>query len=62
MKTVKVIINKDGSKIEMEVNGVSGASCTDITSRLRAAIGVAEDSKLKNEYYESVATDVVIHG
>jgi len=61
MKQIRVVINSDGSRVEIDVNGVSGSSCSDLTKSLLSAIGSVADSKIKNEYYESVLSEVVIN-
>jgi len=53
MPQIKVSINNDGSKVEMEVEGVKGGSCKDITTQLQAALGGASDEKLTSEFYET---------
>lgn len=52
MKTVRVTISPTGG-IEMEVEGVHGGSCVDLTRNLEEALGMDPgDRELKNEYYE----------
>jgi hypothetical protein len=49
-KTVEIIIDPKTGKLEFEVNGVVGESCTDITDVLTRGHEV-EDSQLTEEYY-----------
>lgn len=52
MPNVRVKISKDGSNVQVGVEGVAGASCTDLTQSLEAAIMGGEVKKdLTDEYY-----------
>lgn len=50
--TITVKVSADGAETSMEVNGVKGASCTDITKGLTDAIGMITDSEKTPEYYQ----------
>lgn len=52
MKEIKVIISKDGSGVELDVEGVKGSSCEDLTKDLLEALGSIEKSEKKPEYYQ----------
>jgi len=49
----QIIARIKGNKVEFEVNGVTGASCTDITKQLEEAVGKTESQELKSEFYET---------
>jgi hypothetical protein len=40
-------------EVHMEVKGVKGKGCLDLTKPLEAALGKVEARKLKSEYYET---------
>lgn len=48
---VKIIISKDG-KIQMEVDGVKGKKCIDITDDIEKILGSVQERKLKPSYYD----------
>lgn len=48
-KQIQIVI-KNG-KIDMEVLGVSDASCSDLTQALSSALGTVEDVQHKPEFY-----------
>lgn len=50
MAKVDVYISKDGT-VTIEVNGVQGKGCQDITKILQESLGVTVDSDLKPEYF-----------
>lgn len=58
MKTVKVRISPDGSIVEVDVDGVQGSSCKDLTEGLIKAIGEVDKSEHKPEFYQEVGIDV----
>lgn len=47
---VHIIINPKTGQVEFEVEGVMGASCTDITKALTKG-HVVQDEKLTEDYY-----------
>lgn len=51
-----VRISPDG-KTQIEVDGVQGESCTDVTKKLEEALGTTVDTDLKGEYYEAEETE-----
>lgn len=51
MKKLHIIIDSKTGKVEYEVEGVVGASCTDITSALTKGHQI-EDEQLTEEYME----------
>lgn len=54
---IKVVISKDG-KVELEVNGVKGMSCMQLTEALEAALGnEIMDREMKPDAYEQSASD-----
>jgi len=48
---IKVIIAKDG-KTTIDVNGIKGPSCKDVTKRLQEALGTEVESETKDEFWE----------
>ena len=50
MKQIKITISPEG-EIKVEVSGVKGKSCTDLTRQLEAALGDTERSKKKPDYF-----------
>ena len=51
MEEIKIIIAKHG-KTTIDVNGIKGPSCTEVTKRLEAALGTAQERDHTDEYYE----------
>lgn len=47
---ITITIDKQG-RTEMEVDGVKGQSCTNLTEKLVEAIGFRVSEELKPEYY-----------
>lgn len=45
-------ISEGKRKVEVEVDGVKGESCTDLTAPFIQALGVSEDQTLKADFYE----------
>ena len=39
-------------EVQIQVKGVHGASCLDLTKGLEAGLGTVEERKLTGEYYE----------
>lgn len=53
MPNVRVKISPNGGKVNIEVEGVAGASCTDLTQSLESAIMGGEVKRdLTDEYYQ----------
>jgi len=50
MSRIEVRVKHDGT-ITIDVDGVMGASCTDLTSHLISRLGGATETRLKPEYY-----------
>jgi len=55
MSEIVIRVGKDG-KLNLNVNGVKGSSCKDLTKGLEKALGVTETSKNTNDYYEQEQT------
>jgi len=55
MKTIKIKVNRDGSEVQVGVEGVKGESCTDLTSQLEQAMlaGDSKEREFTSEYFES---------
>lgn len=53
MKTIKIEIARDGSSTKIEVDGVAGASCEDVTKNLIEALGTISDSERTPDYFQS---------
>lgn len=59
MKTeLKFHINQDGT-IKLEVGGVKGAKCLDLTKSLEKELGIVLDVEKTGEYYENVEVETV---
>lgn len=58
MAEIKVKISPDGSKTEVEVNGISGTSCEDLTAGLQNALGMTEKTEHTAEYF--IQPDVMV--
>lgn len=56
MARIKVKISKDGSKTEIQVEGVQGQSCTSLTAKMQEALGVVEKQDLTQEFHETEAS------
>ena len=50
METITVTIDKSGNPT-IEVSGVTGASCTDLTKGLERALGVVAEQTPNAEFY-----------
>jgi hypothetical protein len=58
LQEIEVIIEKDG-RVRIEVRGVKGESCLDLTKDLEAALGgQIEEREMTSEAYESVQQEV----
>ena len=53
MKIIKVEIAKDGSSTKIEVDGIAGASCEDVTKNLIEALGTAQSSEKTPDFFQS---------
>lgn len=51
MTEIKIIIGK-GGKVSLNVEGVTGPSCRELTRRLEEAMGRIESVKKKGAFYE----------
>lgn len=49
VKMIKIKITEDGNA-EIEVNGIKGSSCEEITSQLIQSLGEAEETQYTEEY------------
>ena len=58
LQEIEVFIDKDG-KVRIEVRGVKGMSCLDLTKDLEEALGgEVEDREMTPEAYETVQEQV----
>ena len=58
LEEIEVFIDKDG-KVRIEVHGVKGMSCLDLTKDLEDALGgEVEDREMTPEAYETVQEQV----
>jgi Protein of unknown function (DUF2997) len=55
MQEIKIIIGK-GGKVNLEVSGVKGKACSDLTKSIEKALGKVTTEKKKSEYYQQQAT------
>jgi hypothetical protein len=60
MKEIKVNISPDGSKVSVEVNGVPGPSCKDLTEQFQKALGTVIETKKTGEYYLTPEIEVQV--
>lgn len=51
MQEIKLIIGKDG-KVNIDVAGVSGSACQNLTKSIETALGKTESVKKKPEFYD----------
>ena len=52
MAKVTVVANSKTQEITVEVEGVVGQSCTDITKQFEEAMGMTTTSQKKREFYQ----------
>ena len=50
MATITFKVNKKG-EVAIEVDGVMGASCSDITAKFEEALGTKTDTQMKPEWF-----------
>jgi hypothetical protein len=63
MKTIDVTVSPDGSEVVMEVNGVKGSSCQDLTDQITNALGTVTKTWVTEEYYQQpISNEVEIDG
>ena len=55
MKEIKLIIGKDG-KVNIDVAGVNGPACQNLTKSIETALGKTESVKKKPEFHQQQAT------
>jgi len=61
MPKITVTIDKRGRAV-IQVDGVAGTACTDVTKNLEAALGGAKEQEFTREYYEQpVEQDQEVH-
>ena len=53
MRKVIIRISKDGSKTAVEVDGVAGGTCKDVTASLISRLGETTSEKLTDDYFKS---------
>jgi hypothetical protein len=51
MQELEIAISPSG-EVKIEVKGVHGDQCLDLTKQLENSLGTVEDRQLKSEYYE----------
>ena len=51
MQEITLIIGK-GGKVNLDVAGVKGTACADLTKSIEKALGKVENTKKKSEYYQ----------
>lgn len=54
MQEIKLIIGKDG-KVNIDVAGVKGSACQDLTKSIEKALGRTESVQKKPEFYQQQA-------
>jgi hypothetical protein len=55
MQEIKITIGKDG-KVNLDVAGVKGSARSNLTKSIEKALGRAEISKKKSEFYQQSST------
>jgi hypothetical protein len=55
VQEIKLIIGKDG-KVNIDVAGVSGPACQNLTKSIETALGKTESIKKKPEFHQQQAT------
>lgn len=55
----QIIIKIKGGKMSIEVNGVKGVACTDLTKSLEKAVGSVIQNTATNEMYEAANQEYV---
>ncbi len=55
MTEIKIVIGSDG-KANIDVAGVKGKSCSDLTKSIEKALGKVQATKKKPEFYQQAAT------
>ena len=55
MQEIKITIGEDG-KVNLDVSGVKGSACSDLTKSIEKALGRVEVSKKKSEFYQQAST------
>lgn len=51
MQEIKIVVGK-GGKIIIDVDGIKGSKCSDLTKKLEKAFGKVTDCKKKGEFYQ----------
>jgi hypothetical protein len=52
MKTIKITISPDGSKVKVETSGFTGKSCKEATAEIEKALGAVTSDTPTKEMYE----------
>lgn len=55
MEEITIRIGKDG-KVNLNVEGIKGTGCKDLTKAMEKALGTVEQTKSTSEMYEQQAT------
>jgi hypothetical protein len=55
-RKITMLVNQDGS-VQLEVDGVKGSSCTDLTKEVEDALGNVTSRKKKAEYHAISKTE-----
>jgi len=55
MEEITIRIGKDG-KVNLNVEGIKGTGCKDLTKAMEKALGTVEQTKATSEMYEQQAT------
>jgi hypothetical protein len=59
MKKIRIHIGKDG-KATVSVEGVVGPGCVELTQAFEQALGIVEERKLGDAYYEEVSEQTTV--
>ena len=56
MPIIEITVAKNGD-VNLEVKGVSGTSCTQLTEAMEQALGTVESRECKTEFFQEQTTD-----
>jgi hypothetical protein len=57
----KITVSPNGSSIKVDVDGVEGQGCTDLT-KVFEALGTKQVQELKPEYYVAIPDAISVNG
>lgn len=57
MNEIRIKIAKGGKAVKIDVNGVTGTACKDLTKAIEGALGTVAEVEDKPELYQTGSTD-----